>query len=116
MVSQGTEAHVGFIAGPVSFQRLFITGKFHDLPDDEFFKKVKARGFGRSPATVDDAQVGWIGPRHLFDTEIEPQHCVFGSFVLLSVRVDRLKIPASVLKAYVRMEEDAAREASGRDF
>jgi Putative exonuclease, RdgC len=107
---------VSFIAGSATFQRLFISGKPMHNPDDEFFRKLAARAFGRNAVASDAEQIGWIGGRHLLDTDIKPEHTVFGSFVHLAIRVDKLTIPPNLLKAYIRMEEDAVREVTGRDF
>lgn len=108
---------MGLVSGPVSFQRFFISGRMpRDPLDERFFEALNARAFGRLAPLPDDTQIGWIGPRHYFETELEAGHCVFGPYVLVAVRLDRLRAPAGVLKSYIRLEEEAAREAGGKEF
>ena len=107
---------VAFASGSVSFQKLFIEGSRVGEVDDAFVEALDARAFGKSGALRDDTQLGWIGPDHLFQTEILADDVAFGRFVHLALRVDRLKAPPNVLKSYVRMEQQIALQASGREF
>ncbi len=107
---------MAFASGPVSFQRFSITGTLSDDITDKFVEALSARAFGRSGTRADDTQIGWIGPHHLFETEIAPEHIAFGSFAHLALRVDHLRVPPNVLRAYVRMEEEATLEARQRAF
>lgn len=107
---------MGFVSGPVSFQRFVTTSSIPTEISEEFVAAVGGRAFGRTAATADGLEVGWVGPRHLFETDISAQHIAFGRFALLGLRIDRAKVPANVLKSYIRMEEDVALETSGREF
>lgn len=107
---------MSFASGPVSFQRFFITGRLSKDVSDETLKAINARAFGRNAALSDDSHYGWIGPRHLFETTISAEHIAYGSFLHLALRIDKLRAPASVVKAYAQEEEDAARQSSGREF
>lgn len=107
---------MAFASGPVSFQRFFITGKFHDDVTEALLRAVKQRSFGRISPAPDDTQTGWIGPRHVLDTEIDAETIAFGRFAHLAMRVDRLRAPASVVRAYTLLEQQAVRQATGRDF
>jgi hypothetical protein len=107
---------MGFASGPVSFQRFTISGRMPKEFDDKFIAAVQARAFGHAPPQPDDTQVGWLAPRHLFDTDITAESIAFGRFAWLALRVDKLKAPASVVKAYIRVEEETALQAKGRDF
>jgi len=107
---------MGFASGPVSFQRFTISGRMPKEIDDQFIAAVQARAFGHAPPQPDDTQVGWLAPRHLFDTDITAESVAFGRFAWLALRVDKLKAPASVVKAYIRVEEETALQAKGRDF
>lgn len=107
---------MAFASGPVSFQRFYISGSIPEDITEAFIKALDARAFGRVGTLPDDTQIGWIGPRHLFETDITAESIAFGRFAHLALRVDRLRAPANVLKAYVRMEEETALQAGGRDF
>lgn len=107
---------MAFASGPVSFQRFFITGPFHEEVTEDFIGALEGRGFGKLAPAPDDTQTGWIGPRHVLDTEIDPQQIGVGQFAHFALRIDRFRTPSNVLRAYVQMEEDAALRASGRAF
>jgi hypothetical protein len=77
---------------------------------------IREHAFGRLAVDADDTQVGWIGPRHIFDTEVSADRIAVGSFLNLAVRVDRLRPPANVVRGYIRMAEEAALAASGREY
>lgn len=110
------EIPVGFAVGAASFQRFFVSGQLDPTLTDELLADIQTRAFGRLPSANDDTQAGWIGGRHLLDTDIEAETINFGRFLHMALRIDRFRIPPAVLKAYIRQEEDVAREASGRDF
>lgn len=107
---------MAFLSGPVSFQRFFVGGKLPRDVDDSFVRALARHAFGTSPAGRDGVQVGWIGPGHLFETEIAAERIAFGRFVVLGMRTDRLSPPANVLRGYIRMEEEAALSSSGREY
>lgn len=107
---------MGFTSGPVSFRRFEATGKLPSTLSDRVIKKLGERAFGRLPPAADDTQIGWIGPRHLFETEIDADQIAFGRFAFLHVRIDRLRAPANVLRSYVRVEEEALRASDGREY
>ena len=107
---------MALVSGPVSFQRFLIAGEMPRDVDDKFIQRVNERAFGHMPPLPDDTQAGWIGPQHLFETDISAEAIACGSFVQLGLRIDRLKVPPSVVKAYVQLEQATAMEASGRDF
>ncbi len=107
---------MAFASGLVSFQRFSVGGPWHDDITDDFVKSLAGHSFGQSPVQADDAQAGWIGPGHLFETEILAHRIAFGPFAHLALRVDRLRTPPNVLKAYIHMEEETRLQTSGRDF
>lgn len=108
---------MAFASGPISFRRYLISGAAPADVTDAFVQAVSAHAFGRyGAATADTTEVGWIGPRHLFDIDFAAEHIAFGRFVHLAMRMDRKAVPSGVLKSYVKMEELAALEASGREY
>jgi hypothetical protein len=107
---------MSFASGPVSFQRFFIAGRISKDLTDDTLNALNARAFGRNAALSDESHYGWIGPRHLFETKLTGEHIAFGSFLHLALRIDKLRAPASVVKAFVQEAEEAAKETSGREF
>lgn len=109
---------MGFASGNVSFRRFFLTGRHPSAWSDEWQEAVARHAFGSyGEASPDGVEVGWIVPTHLFDVDFsEPHRICLERFVYLAMRVDRTAPPASVLKSYRKMEEQAALEAGGREF
>jgi hypothetical protein len=108
---------VGFASGAVSFRRYFISGAAPADVTDAFVQALHDHAFGRhGAADPDGLEFGWITPRHLFDNDITAERIAVGRFVHLALRVDRTAPPAALVKSYVRVEEDAALQASGREF
>lgn len=108
---------MAFASGAVSFRRYFVTGRLAGGVTDAMVEKIAAHAFGRgSLIGMDQTECGWIAPTHLFDNDVTAEKITLGRFVHLGVRLDRLKIPANVLKSYVHMEEQVALEATGREY
>jgi len=108
---------VGLSSGSVSFRRYFISGAGPADVTDAFVTAVHDNAFGRyGSASTDGTEVGWITPRHLFDTDITAERIAVGRFVSLAMRIDRNAVPAAVLKSYIHVEEDVALQAGGREF
>jgi recombination associated protein RdgC len=107
---------MAFASGSVSLQRFSIDGQMPAEVDDTLVAALNAQAFGHAPPQSDDTQIGWIGPRHLFDTEITGDAIACGPFAHLAVRIDQLKPPANIVRAYVHLEEETALQDSGRAF
>lgn len=107
---------MAFASGPISYQRFYLSSRLAGHLTDAMLSAITARAMGRSGVLSDDTQIGWIGPRHVLDTEITGEAIAFGSFLHLGLRVDRLRVPSNILKAYIRQEEDAIKASSGREF
>ena len=57
---------------------------------------------------------GWITLEHLFDTRFEIEKVFLDPFVAFALRIDRRRVPANLLRAHVKLEEQACREATGK--
>jgi hypothetical protein len=75
-----------------------------NLPENhlELFNKYKAGGLD---SVKDEPQIGWVGGRHLLETEINESTAVCGGMIYLSLRKAERKIPASLLKAVCKRDE-----------
>ncbi len=107
---------MGFESGPISFRRYVMSGWPSDGLDEARIEKLQSFAHGAvKEVSSDGTEVGWVAPTHLFDTNIELEKISFGRFVHLVLRIDRLGVPAAVVRSYQRMEEAAALEASGQE-
>ncbi|RME75559.1 MAG: hypothetical protein D6776_02910 [Planctomycetota bacterium] len=57
---------------------------------------------------------GWITLEHLLDVQFRPDKIELGPYVVFGLRRDRRKAPAALVRAHVRQQELAHREATGR--
>jgi hypothetical protein len=58
---------------------------------------------------------GWVSGRHLFDRELTDEKCVMGPYLHVQLLRAEKKVPASLLRAHVQMEEDLERRARESD-
>ncbi len=103
---------MAFASGPVSFRRFFISGPFTTKLDEAFLDAIRENAFGKQElAAPDGTETGWITPEHLFDTRFTRQKIQYDRFAYLQMRFDRTAAPASVIRAYTRIEEAALKPA-----
>lgn len=53
----------------------------------------------------DEQQIGWVSGRHLLERTIDDETALLGGHIYLNLRTAQRKIPATLLKAEIRMEE-----------
>ena len=89
-----------------------------DLPEN-FHEKFAVRRAGTldsvSKDPEDDAQLGWVA-RHVLDTEITDVSVHRGRFVSMMLRKAKRQVPASLLQAVCRREEQAYLTSKQADF
>jgi DNA recombination-dependent growth factor C len=57
---------------------------------------------------------GWITPEHLFDTRFEIEKVFRDPYLVFGLRLDKRKVPANLVRALAKLEEQAARAATGK--
>ncbi len=84
-----------------------------DLPEDilERFNKNCA---GKLDEVKDEPQIGWISGRHLLERNIDEETAILGGHIYLNLRIAQRKIPTSLLKAEMKLEELAYIKATGK--
>jgi hypothetical protein len=61
--------------------------------------------------------MGWVSPRNLLDTSLRVDHLVFGDFLVLGLRVDKITVNARVLKAhFAQAVQQVLRERSKKQL
>jgi hypothetical protein len=100
---------MGFLNGRVTYLRYRVGGE-SPLPfGEELLEKAREHAIGKhgSGESTDGVSVGWAGGDHVLDTTIELEKNVVNDALHLAIRIDTNKIPASLLKAYTKIETDA---------
>ena len=103
---------MAFDSGSVSF-RLFYLQQAYDSGLVEAFARHAAppvASLNRDPIS------GWVTGRHLFDRKISEETWVFGPYLHAQLMRAEKKVPASLLRAYVKMEEDVELRAREAEF
>lgn len=98
---------MAFDSGSLSF-RLFYLQQTCDSSIIDAFAQHAAppiASLNRDPIS------GWVTGRHLFDREIVEEKCLFGPYLHAQLMRAEKKVPASLLRAHVKMEEDVEMRA-----
>ena len=102
-----------FRSGAISYRRFAITGDAPNLLDSKFYDALRENALGElEPIKPGETHVGWTAGRHLFDRSFDYERVGFGSGALLGYRVDSVRIPPEIKKAYIAMAEDARLQPS----
>ncbi len=102
-----------FDRGSITFSMFDLSG---DIPENfaEMFAAVKA---GMLDSVTAEPQIGWVTGHHLLDTAIDEASAQIGGSYFLTLRQAVRKIPASLLNALCRREEQTFLAANpGRDY
>ncbi|MGE3180576.1 MAG: hypothetical protein AB7N71_03030 [Phycisphaerae bacterium] len=107
---------MGFASGAISYRRYIISGKPFGTVTDEFVAALNNFAIGNQGSSDPSQQIGWIGSQHIFDRAMTGEKIALGRYAHFSLRVDKLSVPSNVARSLMRMEEEAALAASGREF
>lgn len=76
---------------------------------DNFWAKtldeISTRAFREQDVGVQEISIGWAPPRDPFKEDITMEDIAFGDSLIISLRVDKRSVPASLLKKYCSIEE-----------
>ncbi|MBQ4106331.1 MAG: recombination-associated protein RdgC [Lentisphaeria bacterium] len=107
---------MGFDNGSVTFSIFELNG---ELPADavELFAARKAGTLDSVSSDPEaEPQVGWVTGRHLLDNVIDDVSIHCGTWLHVAMRTACRKLPASLLQAFCRREEQAYLEVNHADF
>lgn len=108
---------MGFLTGKVTFARYRVTGRRPGSFGAEHLERLSKHAIGKQRAsTADGVEVGWLAGDHILDTRFDLAKNVINDALFFELRIDQLKIPADLLRAYsqVELEGLAAANPSGR--
>jgi hypothetical protein len=108
---------MGFFSGRVTFGRYRVNGPAPGMFGPEHLERLAARAIGKERvAAADGVEVGWTAGDHVLDTSFDLAKNVVNDALHFCLRVDTLKIPGDLLRAYTQVELEglAAGNPSGR--
>lgn len=108
---------MGFLSGRVTCMRFRVNGKAPRSFGSEHLDALAANAIGKQRiASGDGSQAGWIAADHILDTSFDLAKNVVNDALHVAMRVDEIKMPADLLRAYFQVELQAltASNPSGR--
>ena len=107
LCNYGDCARMGFRAGSIAYSRFSVLSDPPTL-DSALLAKIRKHILsdvdGIKPG---ESACGWTGGRHLFDISFTPESILFGSGLLLGFRIDSVRVPPEIKKAYIAMAEES---------
>jgi hypothetical protein len=95
---------MSFLSGGVAVQQFKVDCGPEGF-DESHVERLMAFATGHSKhRSPDGVEVGWTAGGHLFDTQFTCAKNLRGEFLLFDMRVDIVKLPAALLKAYTELE------------
>lgn len=102
-----------FRSGSISYRRFAVTGAVPNLQDEALVRSLRESVLGDlEPMKPGEIHVGFTGGRHLFDRSFAYEHIAFGSGMHLGARIDTVRVPPDIKKAYIAMAEEARLQPS----
>jgi hypothetical protein len=104
---------MGFFSGRVTCARFHVTGRPPRQFGVEQLERLAAHAIGRQRvASGDGVEVGWTAGDHILDTRFDLAKNIVNDTLHFALRVDTVKIPAELLRAYTAVELEAAASAN----
>jgi recombination associated protein RdgC len=97
-----------------TFRRYELAERWEHRVEEVLERLTKKKFIPLDAAREETERCGWISLDHLFDTRFEIEKVFRDPFLCFALRVDRRKVPANLLRAHVKLEEQAQRNATGK--
>jgi hypothetical protein len=99
---------MGFFSGRVTFARYRVKGRNPRQFGPEHLQRLQAHAIGTAKSVpADGVEVGWTAGGHVLDTSFDLAKNVVNDTLHFCLRVDSLKLPADLLRAYAQVELEA---------
>lgn len=99
---------MGFLSGRVTCSRFRVSKAAPRQFGPEHLEKLADHAIGRQRvASGDGSQAGWIAADHILDTRFDLAKNVVNDALQFGMRIDELKIPGDLLRAYYQVELEA---------
>jgi hypothetical protein len=100
---------MGIFSGKLSFSRLHVAGASPPLFTDEHVEGLSRYAIGRpgNPVASDGVECGWSTGKHSLDTGFNAERNIANDCLTAEMRVDTVRPPGDLRKAYYQAELDA---------
>ncbi len=96
---------MGFLSGRITCCRFRVGKSAPRMFGPEHLEKLADAAIGRQRVAMGDgSQMGWIAGDHILDTKFELEKNVVNGVLQFALRIDEIKIPGDLLRAYTQVE------------
>lgn len=107
---------MGALAGSLTFTRFFVRGELPERFRDRFVESIRLRTFEPlTPESEDQEHFGWCAVGRVLDLDLDHEKVFYNSYVNLGLRMDRWRVPGTLLRAHLADAEQEALAKSGRE-
>jgi hypothetical protein len=106
---------MGAFKGGLTVKRFRVDGDPPDGFKDAYVKAMTVHAFTPlAPEDEEDRKAGWVVCGRLLDTVFDVEKVFWNEYVVMTYRVDSLRIPSAVMAAHVLEREEAEVAARGQ--
>ena len=96
---------MGFFSGGVTFTRFRVLGPAPQIFNEEHIARLAEHAAGRQRMIASDGiEFGWSACEHILDTQFDLAKNIINDFLFFSLRIDAMKLPSDLLKAYYSID------------
>ena len=96
---------MGFFSGRATFSRYRVEGPAPRMFSEEHLNKLAEQAAGRQRlVSADGIEVGWSAGEHILDLRFELAKNIINDMLFFSMRVDTLKLPSDMMRAYYAID------------
>jgi hypothetical protein len=99
-----------FRQGSISYSRFSVQGDLPSEPSEDAFALLRKHPVKPGFLTAEGIASGWCTGRHVFDMEFNWEECGFPGSILCAMRVDAVRVPSEIRRAYMAMAVDVKAE------
>ncbi len=99
---------MGFLSGAASFSRFLVVGGAPKRLDQAVLDKLAEHVIGKQrDLKPDHVESGWVGGSHVLDRHFDLEKNILGDALQFGLRIDSAAVPPSLMRAYIRQEQEA---------
>jgi DNA recombination-dependent growth factor C len=96
---------LGAFQGGLTYRQYFVRGELPADWRDRFAERLREHAFKPvEPASEEERALGWCSPHFPLDVDLHEGIYLHNEYLVLSVRIDTLKVPGPILKIYTEAE------------
>lgn len=108
---------MGFFSGRITCCRFRISGARPRAFGPEHLDMLVDSAIGRQRVALGDgSQIGWIAGDHILDTKFDLAKNIVNDTLQFALRIDEIKIPSDLLRAYTQVEIEAVAATNPSGF